>query len=222
VTATDAAGNTTSRTGRILVDSTERLGKAVLWAGARGKDVKAFQHRLVDMKLLPKPRATGIYNAATIRAVKTFQSDRAMPVDGIAGVDTIGAMTTRIVIDQSSHTLTLYRAGQKPVSFGVAVGQSAYPTPIGTGSVIVKVVDPTWVPPDSDWAKGALPIPPGPDNPLGTRWIGLSWPSVGIHGTNDPASIGYSVSHGCIRMAIPDVERLFEMVYVGTSVTITA
>ena len=66
------------------------------------------------------------------------------------------------------------------------------------------------------------PIPPGPDNPLGTRWMGLVRPSVGIHGTNDPASIGYSVSHGCIRMSIPDVERLFEMVYVGTRVTITA
>jgi lipoprotein-anchoring transpeptidase ErfK/SrfK len=131
-------------------------------------------------------------------------------------------MTTRIVIDQSAHSLTLYRAGKPTLHFGVAVGQSAYPTPTGDGHVIVKVVDPTWVPPNSDWAKGALPIPPGPDNPLGTRWIGLSWPSVGIHGTNDPASIGYSVSHGCIRMAIPDVERLFEMVYVGTPVTITA
>ena len=79
-----------------------------------------------------------------------------------------------------------------------------------------------WTPPDSPWAQGALPIPPGPDNPLGTRWMGISAPNVGIHGTNDPASIGYSVSHGCIRMQIPDAERLFEMVYVGTTVTIRA
>jgi lipoprotein-anchoring transpeptidase ErfK/SrfK len=57
---------------------------------------------------------------------------------------------------------------------------------------------------------------------LGTRWIGISSPGVGIHGTNDPASIGYSVSHGCIRMQIPDVEQLFQLVYQGTPVTIRA
>ena len=222
IRATDEAGNVATKTTRLLVDSTERLGAAVLWPGARGKDVRDLQRQLRDLDLLPKKPVTGIYNAKTVRAVMTFQSQRSMPVDGIAGVDTIGAMTTRIVIDQSAHSLTLYRAGKPTLHFGVAVGQSAYPTPTGDGHVIVKVVDPTWVPPNSDWAKGALPIPPGPDNPLGTRWIGLSWPSVGIHGTNDPASIGYSVSHGCIRMAIPDVERLFEMVYVGTPVTITA
>ena len=103
-----------------------------------------------------------------------------------------------------------------------AVGQPAYPTPLGTFSIITKVVDPTWTPPNSPWAQGALPIPPGPDNPLGTRWMGISAANVGIHGTNDPTSIGYSVSHGCIRMQIPDVERLFDLVYVGTSVTIRA
>jgi lipoprotein-anchoring transpeptidase ErfK/SrfK len=222
ITATDEAGNTAKKTGRILVDSTERLGSAALWPGARGNDVKQLQRQLRDLGLLPKKPVTGVYNAATLRAVQTFQSQRSMPVDGIAGVNTIGAMTTRIVIDQSAHLLTLYRAGKATLTFGVAVGQSAYPTPTGEGNVIVKVVDPTWVPPNSDWARDALPIPPGPDNPLGTRWIGLSWPSVGIHGTNDPASIGYSVSHGCIRMAIPEVERLYEMVYVGTPVTITA
>ena len=55
----------------------------------------------------------------------------------------------------------------------------------------------------SAWAEGAKPIPPGPGNPLGTRWMGLSAPCVGIHGTPDAASIGYSASHGCIRMLIP-------------------
>ena len=116
---------------------------------------------------------------------------------------TIGALTTRIVIDESSHSLTLIRPGQAPVVFGVAVGQSAYPTPTGSFHIISKVVDPTWTPPDSPWAQGALPVPPGPDNPLGTRWMGLNVTGVGIHGTNDPSSIGYSVSHGCIRMADP-------------------
>ena len=59
-----------------------------------------------------------------------------------------------------------------------------------------------------------------PGNPLGTRWMGLSAPAVGIHGTPDPASIGYSVSHGCIRMRIPEVEWLFTQVDIGTPVYI--
>jgi lipoprotein-anchoring transpeptidase ErfK/SrfK len=154
--------------------------------------------------------------------VRAYQAAKLMPVNGVAGTDTVGAMSTRIVIDESDHSLTLYRDGKRPLRFGVAVGQPAYPTPPGTFSIITKVVDPTWTPPDSPWAQGALPIPPGPDNPLGTRWMGISSPNVGIHGTNDPASIGYSVSHGCIRMQIPDVERLFDMVYVGTTVVIRA
>ena len=72
----------------------------------------------------------------------------------------------------------------------------------------------------SAWAEGAEPIPPGPGNPLGTRWMGISSPYVGIHGTPDAASIGYSASHGCIRMLIPQVEWLFERVDVGTPVFI--
>ena len=86
---------------------------------------------------------------------------------------------------------------------------------------MVKWVNPTWYPPTQDaWAKGLKPVPPGPNNPLGTRWMGLSAPGVGIHGTDEPASIGYSASHGCIRMQVPDAEWLFERVRVGTIVFI--
>ena len=222
VQATDAAGNVTVRHARILVNTSERLGANALIAGAVGKDVKQLQHALVTDELLKKGGVTGFFDRHTIAAVKSFQVSRALPVTGQADLTTIGALTTRIVIDESSHSLTLTRPGQAPVVFGVAVGQSAYPTPTGSFHIISKVVDPTWTPPDSPWAQGELPVPPGPDNPLGTRWMGLNVTGVGIHGTNDPSSIGYSVSHGCIRMQIPDVERLFTMVYVGTSVTIQA
>ena len=71
-----------------------------------------------------------------------------------------------------------------------------------------------------DWAKGLKPVPPGPSNPLGTRWMGLNAPGVGIHGTDEPTSIGYSASHGCIRMQVPDAEWLFDHVDVGTTVYI--
>jgi len=125
-----------------------------------------------------------------------------------------------IVIRRGLNRLFLYNGMKLRRTFGVATGQSRYPTPLGRFEVIVKWRNPWWYPPSSDWAKDAEPIPPGPGNPLGTRWLGISSPAVGIHGTPDPASIGYSVSHGCIRMRIPEVEWLFNQVDVGTPVYI--
>ncbi|HXR11096.1 MAG TPA: L,D-transpeptidase [Gaiellaceae bacterium] len=131
---------------------------------------------------------------------------------------TIGAV---IVIRRASNLLTLYRGDHYVRQFHVATGQSIYPTPLGRFQIVVKWKNPTWYPPTQDaWAKGLKPVPPGPNNPLGTRWMGISSPGVGIHGTDEPASIGYSESHGCIRMLVPDAEWLFDHVTVGTPVFI--
>jgi lipoprotein-anchoring transpeptidase ErfK/SrfK len=127
-----------------------------------------------------------------------------------------------IVIRRGSNRLTLYKGMQYVRTFGVATGQSRYPTPLGRWHVVVKWRNPWWYPPDSDWAKGEKPVPPGPGNPLGTRWMGLSASGVGIHGTPDDASIGYSASHGCIRMHIADAEWLFNHVTIGTTVFVVA
>ena len=88
------------------------------------------------------------------------------------------------------------------------------PSPTGTFKIINHIANPTW------YYKGKV-VGPGPGNPVGTRWMGLSAPGVGIHGTPDDASIGYSASHGCIRMHIPDAEWLFHHVDIGTPVVIT-
>jgi lipoprotein-anchoring transpeptidase ErfK/SrfK len=125
-----------------------------------------------------------------------------------------------VVIRRESKKLFLYRGEKLWRVFGVATGQPSYPTPLGSWNVVVKQRNPWWYPPASDWAKGEKPVPPGPGNPLGTRWMGLSAPLVGIHGTPDAASIGYSASHGCIRMRIPDAEWLFDRVKIGTPVYI--
>ena len=127
-----------------------------------------------------------------------------------------------IVIRRSSNQLFLYRGVKYWRHFGVATGQAAYPTPLGRFDIVVKWRNPWWYPPPSPWAQGLHPVPPGPGNPLGTRWMGLSTPGVGIHGTPDSASIGYSASHGCIRMYIPNAEWLFDHVEVGTPVFIVA
>jgi lipoprotein-anchoring transpeptidase ErfK/SrfK len=126
-----------------------------------------------------------------------------------------------IVIDRGANSLRLYDGRRLVRSFRVATGQAIYPTPAGLWQIVDKQRNPWWYPPTYDeWAKGLKPVPPGPSNPLGTRWMGLNAPGVGIHGTDAPASIGYSASHGCIRMQVPEAEWLFEHVSVGTPVVI--
>jgi lipoprotein-anchoring transpeptidase ErfK/SrfK len=125
-----------------------------------------------------------------------------------------------IVIRRSSNLLTLYHGMTLVREFRVATGENVYPTPLGRFQIVVMWKNPWWYPPASPWAKGRKPVPPGPSNPLGTRWMGLSSPGVGIHGTPESASIGYSLSHGCIRMLIPQAEWLFDHVTVGTPVFI--
>ncbi|HET7450685.1 MAG TPA: L,D-transpeptidase [Gaiellaceae bacterium] len=126
-----------------------------------------------------------------------------------------------IVVDRSANTLRLYDGTRLVRTFRVATGQSIYPTPAGIWRIVDKQRDPWWYPPTYDsWAQGLTPVPPGPSNPLGTRWMGLNAPGVGIHGTDAPTSIGYSASHGCIRMQVPEAEWLFEHVRVGTPVVV--
>ncbi len=127
-----------------------------------------------------------------------------------------------IVIMRGSNRLRLYDDAKLVRTFGVATGQSQYPTPLGNYEIVNMQRNPWWYPPPSDWAEDADPVPPGPGNPLGTRWMGISAPYVGIHGTPDAASIGYSASHGCVRMRISDAEWLFRRVEVGTPVFIVS
>jgi lipoprotein-anchoring transpeptidase ErfK/SrfK len=139
----------------------------------------------------------------------------------VAPTVTAASFKDVIVINRSANRLYLYDSAKLHRTFAVATGQAIYPTPRGTFQIVVKWKNPWWYPPTQDsWAKGLKPVPPGPDNPLGTRWMGLSVPGVGIHGTDAPSSIGYSLSHGCIRMQVPDAEWLFDHVEIGTTVHI--
>jgi lipoprotein-anchoring transpeptidase ErfK/SrfK len=142
---------------------------------------------------------------------------RFTPVRAQVTRKTIGPV---VVIRRGSNQLFLYNGMRLRRTFRVATGSSTYPTPLGRFRVVAMWKNPWWYPPDSDWAEDEDPIPPGPGNPLGTRWMGISSPGVGIHGTPDAASLGYSVSHGCIRMAIPEAEWLFERLRVGATVFI--
>jgi lipoprotein-anchoring transpeptidase ErfK/SrfK len=126
-----------------------------------------------------------------------------------------------ITVDRSNFRLTLFKDLRPVKSYTIAVGQAGLETPAGLYSIQDKQVNPTWHVPDSDWAGdlAGKSIPPGPDNPIKARWMGLAG-GAGIHGTAEPGSLGTAASHGCVRMDIPDVIELFDRVSVGTPVFI--
>jgi lipoprotein-anchoring transpeptidase ErfK/SrfK len=181
--------------------------------------------RLVPQFTPEKPGVQVLQAVSTkriLRALRTPSVRRVrLAVTSIVPKRTLSRFGPVVVIRRGANQLRYYQGTKLVRTFGVATGQSIYPTPTGTFDIVDKQLNPWWIPPDSAWARGEKPIPPGPGNPLGTRWMGLSTPGVGIHGTPDDASIGYSASHGCIRMHIPDAEWLFHHVDLGTPVVIT-
>lgn len=120
--------------------------------------------------------------------------------------------------------MLFFKMTERTFGAPVAVGSRSWQTPISAFTILVKETDPTWDVPASiaaeARAKGqSLPakVSPGPRNPLGRHWLGLSIGSIGIHGTNAPSSIYGAVTHGCIRIHPDDVATLFELVSVGTA-----
>ena len=126
-----------------------------------------------------------------------------------------------IIVDRGAFTLHLYKELKPEKDYRVAVGMAGLETPQGLYSIQDKQTNPYWHVPDSDWAGdlAGRVIPPGPQNPIKARWMGI-YNGAGIHGTDAIGSLGTAASHGCIRMAIPDVEDLYDRVDVGTPVYI--
>jgi lipoprotein-anchoring transpeptidase ErfK/SrfK len=133
-----------------------------------------------------------------------------------------GELGKTLTVDLTTLSLRLWDRFKVVRSYPVATAQPGFVTPIGRWSVVDKVMWPSWTNPDpTGWGAGMpLYIPPGPDNPLGTRALYLSAPGIRIHGTPEDSSIGTYASHGCIRMHISDSEALYPLVKVGTPVVI--
>lgn len=128
---------------------------------------------------------------------------------------------TYLTLDRTSYKLRLWEGLKLTKTYTVAVGQIGLETPAGLYEIQEKQENPSWHVPDSDWA-GSLAgqvIPPGPSNPIKARWMGI-YEGAGIHGTSETGSLGSAASHGCVRMAIPEVEELYERVDVGTPIYI--
>jgi L,D-transpeptidase ErfK/SrfK len=123
-----------------------------------------------------------------------------------------------LVLNLPERGIYLFRGGEYQGFYPVAIGQLGWYTPVGDFTIANRTVNPTWYPPA--WAGVAGPVGPGPANPLGDRWMGLSYGGYGIHSTNRPDSIGGAVSHGCIRMYPESVRKLYELVRVGMPIRI--
>ncbi|MBE9129738.1 L,D-transpeptidase [Coleofasciculus sp. LEGE 07092] len=123
-----------------------------------------------------------------------------------------------VVVKLTERRLYVYQDEQLQVSYPIAVGKPEWETPTGSFEVTQMVRDPAW---EHPWSGEV--VPPGEDNPLGSRWIGF-WTDgrnqIGFHGTPDESVIGQAISHGCVRMRDQDVRALFDVVSVGTAVIV--
>ncbi|MGI5843702.1 MAG: L,D-transpeptidase family protein [Candidatus Xenobium sp.] len=220
VTALNRAGGRSRDRLEFIVDTTEEFGRATLTLGARGRDVAELQQRLADQGFLRTADVAGNFGEPTLQAVRALQKGLGLQVDGIAGPYTFAALSSRIYVNLAEFSLVLVDWKGEEHYWSIAHGTPDHPTPTGSFVVVDLARDPTWIPPDSPWAREAQVIPPGPGNPLGTRWIGLNHGQLGIHGTPAEWTIGSRASHGCLRMTVPDIEDLFARVNLGTPVRI--
>ncbi|MGI6412934.1 MAG: L,D-transpeptidase family protein [Syntrophomonadaceae bacterium] len=190
-----------------------RLAKPEL----QGPDIMYLQELLRELGFYHEA-VDGIFGLLTHQAVTSFQSYHNLPVDGVVDPSTWLTLyylgnklpqsikpkqlnTTKIVVDLVSRKLTYYSDTYQK-TFKVAIGKSSTPSPIGNWIITQKAIN--------------------PGGPFGARWMRLSvpWGGYGIHGTNNPKSIGKAISHGCIRMYNQDVISIYNITPIGTPVAI--
>jgi lipoprotein-anchoring transpeptidase ErfK/SrfK len=193
-----------------------------------------------DARLVPKPLATGVRvvpsrpGLAVKRPLLAQRLRNALL--SIDGPRTIAVPTravhprwwtstlprrygTLILVSRETFTLRLFKRLKLVRTYPIAVGRQGLETPAGFYEIDDKQVNPSWHVPQSSWAgdlAGRI-IPPGPDDPIKARWMGF-YNGAGIHGTTDTWSLGSAASHGCVRMAIPDVEQLYDLVPLHTPI----
>lgn len=184
-----------------------------------------------ELEVIPAKEGRKLREEGLTRELNAAVTDAAAPREIVAAVhSTAPEVTTRelaaeypsyLTLDRSTFTLRLWKDLKLAETYTVAVGQEGLETPEGLYEIQVKEENPTWHVPESDWAGdlAGQSIPPGPSNPIKARWMAI-YEGAGIHGTEETSSLGSAASHGCVRMAIPDVEELYDEVEVGTPIYI--
>jgi L,D-transpeptidase ErfK/SrfK len=215
----------------VVVALTAALSNAAL--GGRSNDPTSslltggvFQHQvgrgeslaLLGSRFGVDPRELADRNHLDVRSV--LQPGQILSVENFHIVP-LGSADVPIVINVPQRMLFLSDA-ERVAGYPIAAGRRDWPTPLGEFTVVLKEEQPTWDVPASiqeemrrEGRRVVEKVPPGPENPLGDFWLGLSADSVGIHGTNAPSSIFRHTTHGCIRMHPDDIESLFARVSLG-------
>lgn len=170
---------------------------------------------LILMAPAPPPEPT-LWSWVTLPAwAKAWQGDR--PPEATPAPPPVPQRNTRLVVDLSDRQVTVYRDEKIRDRYPIAIGQAGWETPSGNFYVTETFENPGWQHPIT--GENVT----GPDNPLGSRWIGF-WSDgrnqIGFHGTNEEALIGQAVSHGCVRMRNQDIEQMFLEVEPGTPVVV--
>jgi lipoprotein-anchoring transpeptidase ErfK/SrfK len=181
--------------------------------------------------LAPVPEQDGVtvlrrpLSHAVVRALTHAQGARKVAVQArtVAPKVKAGQLVDRygtvVTVDRANFKLRLFKRLKLVKTYPIAVGRQGLETPGGVYTVRDKQVNPAWHVPNSSWAGdlAGKVIPPGPADPIKARWIGIV-DGAGIHGTNEIGSLGSAASHGCIRMAIPDVIELFDRTPYGSTI----
>ena len=145
----------------------------------------------------------------TAAPVKTPESKLA------AGTNAVPGPKRLVLVSIPDRKLALLQDGKVVKVYRVAVGSSTSPSPSGEFAIVNRITNPTYYHPH-------VVVPASEESPIGTRWVGLNRKGYGIHGTNEPRSIGRAASHGCIRMSNRDIAQFFKLVRIGDLVEIRA
>jgi lipoprotein-anchoring transpeptidase ErfK/SrfK len=180
--------------------------------------VPAQYGRKLRDNLLTQQIAAAVLNADADHTIAA-QTHTTKP--DVTGSEVASQYPSYLTLDRSTFTLRFWKNLKLDKTYTVAVGMEGLETPEGLYHIQEKEENPVWRVPESSWA-GSLAgetIPPGPENPIKARWMGI-FEGAGIHGTEETESLGSAASHGCVRMAISDVEELYDLVEVGTPIYI--
>jgi lipoprotein-anchoring transpeptidase ErfK/SrfK len=155
-------------------------------------------------------------------ATRTFVATTHHTQPKVTTADLKRKYDTVIIVNRAQFRLRLFKGLKLDQTYPIAVGRVGLETPAGQYQIANKAINPAWHVPNSPWAgdlAGKVIAGDDPSNPIKARWLGV-YDGVGIHGTDDDASIGSNASHGCIRMHIPDVEKLYDEVPIGSAIYI--
>ena len=195
-----------------------RIAESALGLSSLGFKVGIVASLLSLLGLVVSPRALATDEEVPLSEVQIEKAFGSSAQSISVRPQSAQTQALNLVLNLGDRRLMVYQGNMLINSYPVAVGREGWQTPTGEFSVLQKQVNPAWEHPFTGQV-----VPPGPANPLGTRWIGF-WTDgtnhIGFHGTPDESLIGSAVSHGCVRMRNEDVIALYEQVEMGTPIRV--